>query len=317
MHERVAEAIKDEARRLLRNLRAPALLRRLKLLEILHSIQSTQTNKNSREIYYMAVNVFGSQKAVDRLIKEFVRRYSVSHVELGVSNTLKGIFIGNVTFIKRQTSAGDGAVPHLYDRMDGVYFQSQCGSTSYDNTNENLIPNMCDVAGVLCDHRVAVVVEKDTVFSRISSMVKTQGIFTDVLFICGKGYPCRNTLRFTSMMQDRARIYGLFDLDPYGLHIYAVYKYGSASAPDLRVESMERMGLGHEAFLRFKPAEDDLIPLSTRDLRVLDALDRHEELERDIALLRKLERKMEMEALLCSDNLKALLRETLAKTQDK
>jgi meiotic recombination protein SPO11 len=300
MGRRAVAAIEAETRRLIRELRSPSLVKRLRLLEILHLVQSTQISKKSREIYYMAANIFGSQRTVDRLIRSFAEKYGLTHAELGVSSALKGIFIGNLTFIKRLAGTCLGAEEKGLAPCAGTPCEKYA-SLSYDNSRENLIPDMCDVLEVVCMYETAVVIEKDTTFSKISLMLKARGLFEEILFICGKGYPCRNTLLLTRMLQDKARIYGLFDFDPYGLHIYTVYKHGSASAPGLKVEAMKRMGLGRKDVEELMPMEDALIPLSASDLKMMGVLGKYKELECDIAFLRGLGRKVEIEALLCND----------------
>lgn len=212
------------------NIQSPSILCRLRFYEIIYEMLTKSIVRNKREIYYLDVKIFKTQRVVDNLINSTCKILSLTPFSLNITNTLKGIFYGSVTFHFVSTEEM---------RM---------------NNTTSLIPDMNRVRQVTTSSTLCVVVEKDTIFSKIIRESKD----LDWLLVCGKGYPCRNTLLFLSKLSN-IRIVGLFDYDPYGLDIFLNYR---------RICSIEKIGLSSEDLRNVKHSID----LNTRDINRMKAL---------------------------------------------
>ncbi|WUR05147.1 meiotic recombination protein SPO11-like protein [Vairimorpha necatrix] len=202
--------LRDLTRHTLRNIsKFPNILQRLKFYEELNNSLLSNTKKNKREIYYNSVEIFKSQSSVDRLIKETCIKLKCTQSDLLISTTLKGIYYGNIVFYKNNKEI------------------INCRGTS-------LIPDMSEIERVECKSKMIIVVEKDTIFSKIirsKNQEDTKDVLNDtnlkssddILFICGKGYPCHNTLALVNKLK-HIKMYGIFDFDPYGVEICTKYK---------------------------------------------------------------------------------------------
>uniref|UniRef100_W8B8R6 Meiotic recombination protein SPO11 n=2 Tax=Ceratitis capitata TaxID=7213 RepID=W8B8R6_CERCA len=72
-------------------------------------------------------------------------------------------------------------------------------------------------------------VEKDTLFSKLISQKIFESFGTDIILITGKGYPdicTRYVLQRLSTVH-KLPIYALFDADPFGIEILLIYQFGS------------------------------------------------------------------------------------------
>lgn len=258
--------------KLLVELKSRNLVMQLKIYEILRNMQVSGMIKNEREIFYMSVNTFRNQASVRRLIKRTASELQVSRLDLGIRNTLKGVFVGRLAFVKNKKT-------FPMESADG---------------NPQLIPDMSDIDDVLCDQKTTVVMEKDTMLSSVVFVMKEETAACNVLLVCGKGYPCRNTMMLLKMLEGKSRVFGLFDFDPFGLHIYIVYKYGSIASPELKVESMHRIRM-NDVFGQ-GVSENDLVPLNRHDCKMIQRLMGYSELVEDLQLLKSSMMKLELEA---------------------
>ncbi|AFN82876.1 DNA topoisomerase VI subunit A [Encephalitozoon romaleae SJ-2008] len=273
---KISKSLRYSTLKLLTDLKSRTLVVRIRLHEIIIEMQESGISRNEREIFYMDVNVFRTQTTVKRMISSIASELRVSKYELGVRNTLKGTFIGRLTFIK-------------------------CGSLSAmeicspENTPQ-LIPDMSKVKEVLCDYKKVLVVEKDTILQRIASEIGRERCLEGVLLVCGRGYPCKNTMLLLKMIENKTTISGFFDFDPFGIHIFCIYKHGSRMDPDTRVETITRIGVCVEDALERNKWEGGFLELSDHDLKMIDKLMKFKDLASDLLFLKKTNKKIEMEA---------------------
>lgn len=274
----ILAGLEVSALKLLKELRSRALVPRIRLYEILVDMQLSGTVRNEREIFYMAVDVFRTQSTVRRLVASIAMELRVSKSALGIRNTLKGIFIGTLGFA-------------THGCTDIVEMTSR-------SSTPQLIPDMTAVSEVFCSYERVVVVEKDTILQRIANEASGETWLEKTLLICGKGYPCRNTILLLRMLEHKAAITGLFDFDPFGIHIYCVYKYGTRESPGLGISTMTRAGICIEDILEHGIHEDDFTTLNRHDRAMIGRLVQVEEVSRDLLFLKRINKKVEMEALL-------------------
>ncbi|ADM11398.1 DNA topoisomerase VI subunit A [Encephalitozoon intestinalis ATCC 50506] len=272
----ISTSLKHNALKLLTELKSRTLVMRIRLHEIIMEMQELGITRNEREIFYMAVNIFKSQTAVKRLISTIASELRVSKSDLRIRNTLKGTFIGKLAFVKG---------PDIIE-------MSSC------RNNPQLIPDMEGIVEVFCSYERVLVVEKDTILQRIASGIERERYLEGVLLVCGRGYPCKNTMLLLKMIEHKTAIGGLFDFDPFGIHIFCVYKYGSREAPETRVETIVRIGVCAEDILDKRIHQDGLAGLNKYDLKMVDRLMEFECFTNDPLLLKKTGKKVEMEAFL-------------------
>lgn len=261
--EKIKRWIEEDTRAMLKCLKSLAQIQKLKFYSILYDMLTEDICRTKREIFYMAVPVFKSQKVVDYLVKSTSIKLGIS-LDRYITASLKGLYFGPVRFYVQ----------------DGII------------QNSTLIPDMQKVHRVECDASSVVVIEKDALFSFIVERTARD----DILFVCGKGYPCRNTIRLLQAI--KAKKYGIFDFDPYGMHIFVVYK-GS-----LEDDSFERLGITSQDLFKYKVSERDLIDLVPRDMKYIENMMKRDDclaLSPDLLFLKGLGKKLEMEAFIAHD----------------
>lgn len=235
-------------------------LKRIKFLQCIYTSVSRNEYINKRSLFYSSVPVFGLQASVDRLVKEYSKQFGCSQADLRIKSSQKGLFEGNVVFLLKN---GERMI------MKGKY----------------LIPDMEEVLSIEHSYETVVVIEKDTVFSKVSA--------GGHLTVCGKGYPCQNTIEFLRHLQGSARILCFTDFDPYGLHIYTVYKEN--------ILKINRIGLKVEDLQRYQVDRSACISLNMWDRKMLDKLKAGKyknELKFEIDFIEGLGLKMELEIIM-------------------
>lgn len=234
--------------------RQPNILQKIKFYEQVHQSLSLNVIKNKREIYYNSVQIFRTQSTVDKLIKETCSILEVSQSDLLISTTLKGIFNVSLTFY----------------RNNKIIYQNNQGTS--------LIPDMSTIDSVKCEYKICVVIEKDTIFSKIVRSYTRN----DILFVCGKGYPCGNTLSLVRNLKN-VTMYGLFDFDPYGLEICS--KYLSIKRIGVCLEDLELVD------------RSSYIKLSEFDIRKIERMLVNQNINKDLNFMKKNNLKIELEGL--------------------
>ncbi|KAF9763024.1 putative meiosis-specific protein SPO11 like protein [Nosema granulosis] len=246
------------------NIKSQNILSKLRFYEIVYEMITKDIIRNKREIYYLDVPIFKTQKVVDRYIKEICRELKVTAYKLNITNTLKGIFYGSVQF--------DGGK------------ESTTNINTIPNTT-TLIPDMNRISKVTTEAKLCVVVEKDTIFSKI---VRSSSIPKEWLVVCGKGYPCFNTQMFLSRLEN-VKIVGLFDYDPYGLDIFLKY---------LKICKIEKIGLEREDVEKITK-----IDLNLRDISRMKNLRNYKETYQEIKEMEEGGVKAELEGIFEKENI--------------
>ncbi|KAG0434854.1 putative meiosis-specific protein SPO11 like protein [Dictyocoela muelleri] len=277
--KQIIEKIKQETRSLITKKKYKNLTEKLKINEKIIELISTNTTMKSREIYYQSPNIFKKQSRVNYFLNQICKSLKVTLKDLNVLSSTKGVFIGKIVF-------------YYHNGKSEILFSG-------------LIPDMDLVRDFRIFHKNILVVEKDCLLSFIYQSVKSE-----YLLVSGKGYPCKNTIRFLERLQNlkvennneystKCKIFGLFDLDPSGLHIYKIYKSGSIKNPH-SIE-IKRIGLTSNDVYKYKIDESELIDLSRRDIVLLETLinyDVDQEFKEDIMFLKGLSKKMEIEIII-------------------
>ncbi|KAI5151171.1 meiotic recombination protein SPO11 [Enteropsectra breve] len=257
--DEIKSRIKNEVIVLLRSLWNEGTLRALKILCIFYWAVDKKRFINKRGIYYENAEIFLNQRNVDAMIKKYTRVLCCEKEELYVRAGLKGMFSGEIAF--------SGA--------SGI--------------SKGLIPEMSEVKEIGFSASRVLVVEKETVFERVQS----SGHIT----VCGKGFPCRNTLRLLEMLAEGADVLCLTDFDPSGLLIYGTYK---EAVPKIR-----RIGLGIEDLYRYGVSREGTIQLSERDKQILNSMEKNPkyyECTDEILFLMGYGRKIELEMIVNRDD---------------
>lgn len=263
----IIDTIKTDTRLLLDAFNKRNLAKLLKFYEILIDMQRNLLTKNKREIFYHSVNIFKTQSTIDRLIERMNVKFQISQEDLLIASSLKGIYAGPIKFIMK-----DGVVE-----------------------NSVLIPDMTRVVRIETGASITVVVEKDSFFSFVMQAIDDVPFLKSVIWVCGKGYPCRNTLRLLEILKRTTKVFGMFDYDPYGIHIFCVYKYGSARNKSYKVEGLERIGICADDVVSHKIDEKELIDLNASDYKMIEKLMGFEDVKGDLMFLKGLQKKMEIE----------------------
>lgn len=305
--KQIIERIKQETRALIAKKNYKNLTEKLKINATIINLLATNKTMKCREIYYQSPNIFKKQSRVSHFLHQLSSRLNVDLKDFNIMPSTKGVFIGKVVFYCR-----DGKSRTMFS---------------------GLIPDMTNVTEIEVFHAKVLVVEKDCLLAFIQQSVRTE-----CLLVSGKGYPCKNTITFLEMLQHtllknkietiaseckndhnegkckndhnedkreisqdkyKCKIFGLFDLDPSGLHIFKVYKYGSIKSPHFI--QIQRIGLTSKDIYKYKIEEFELIELTRRDVVLLDTLikyDVDDEFKEDVMFLKGLGKKMEIEIII-------------------
>lgn len=232
-------------------------LKKMKFLQSVYVLLKSGKSMNKRAIFYDSVPIFKTQTCVNQLVKRYSSIFCCEQRDLNIKSSLKGIFEGKLTFIQN-----DG---------NQINFEGK-----------NLIPDMDEILKIEHKYNNVVVIEKDTIFSRVAN--------ERYLTVCGKGYPCQNTIKFLKKIEnENIRIYCLTDFDPYGLHIYMVYKR--------YIKSMIRIGLKVEDIFKYKISKEKCIELKKKDMKMIEKLKEDKELAGEAEFIEGLGMKMELEIL--------------------
>lgn len=222
--KKIKNLIRNEMLYLLKQCFYPNILQDLKFLSILFKLQDSQMFRNKRSIYYDSVDIFKSQEVTNSLIKKFTKKFDCKMSDLYIKSSLKGIFYGIIRFYKK-----DGTIEEL--------------------KGKNLIPDISEIVKIENNIKKVLVIEKDTVFSHITDV--------SLIIICGKGYPCNNTIEFLKLFNEDTEIFCMTDFDPFGIHIFLVYKE--------KINRIKRIGIMSEDLIKYKINKMECIKLNKYD----------------------------------------------------
>ncbi|EOB11640.1 meiotic recombination protein rec12, partial [Nosema bombycis CQ1] len=96
---KILKNLKSLTLKALTTIRSKSVLKKLRFYEILFEMNSQGIIRNKREIFYLDVPIFGKQEVVDSLIKETCKELKEIPFGLNITNTLKGIYFGEVEFV--------------------------------------------------------------------------------------------------------------------------------------------------------------------------------------------------------------------------
>ena len=193
---------------------------------------------------------------MDALISKYKHKFACQMENLYIKPGLKGL---------------------VYGKMDLILNQSQLLSLE----GKSLIPDMTEINDVSHTIKTVLVIEKDTVFSKVED--------PSLIIVCGKGYPCSNTLKLLKLLERKSNIFCLTDFDPYGLHIFTIYKK--------YIRSIRRIGLCSDDLFRHKVTVQQCIELNKYDLKMIERL-KNTEVKDDAMFIEGLGMKIELEMLL-------------------
>lgn len=252
----ICQNIREELESILKGFIDENAMKKIKFLQSIHSLLKLGQSTNKRTLFYDSVPIFKTQNSINKLVRRYSRIFGCEQKDLNIKSSLKGIFHGRLIFIMKNNKR-------------------------IEYEGKNLIPDMDDVIEIKHSYKIALVIEKDTVFSKVESQ--------RYLTVCGKGYPCQNTVKFLKMMENTVKMYCLTDFDPYGLHIFITYKK--------TIPGMARIGLKIEDVLKYKVKKHDCIHLNDFDKRMIERLKKYSELCCEAEFIEGLEMKMELEIL--------------------
>jgi meiotic recombination protein SPO11 len=183
----------------------------LKLLDIiLHLLLSNRT-LTKRDIFYQHIELFKSQSVVDRVVDDLACTFGVGRAGLNIVAASKGLVAGPVQLFLRDLRVMDCTMGE--------------GGT--------LIPPKRDIARMEIGNGVewVLIIEKEAVFRGLWKMSQSDpGWRNRGVLVTGKGYPdvaTRELLLLLSEHEKEIPLYALVDLDPHGIDILAVYRFGS------------------------------------------------------------------------------------------
>lgn len=179
-----------------------------------------------RELYYRDTDLMINQNAVNKAVEDICILLNVSQWELGILSSSKGLMAGDL-----QVFLGDEEV--LID----------CNTKTY------AVPqNPSEIKSVKSSASFILVVEKDTVFTKLIQEKIFEKSQSKMILVTAKGYPDINTRVLLKRLETDLRIpiYILVDADPHGIEIMCTYKFGSLqmvhNSQQLAVSSIEWIG---------------------------------------------------------------------------
>ncbi|KAI9488436.1 Spo11/DNA topoisomerase VI subunit A [Zychaea mexicana] len=233
--------------------------RRLKVLEIIHESISNNVVVSKRDIYYRDVTLFTNQTVVDTIVNGWSRYFNVPRSSLNVTASSKGLIFGAAYITLKNNKAIDCTADV---NTDDSYCSDEQGV---------LIPPVNQIANVVCVAEFVLVIEKEASFRHLVSTGFSK-MFPNGILITGRGYPdiaTRHFLKYLATENRKLQILALVDYDPYGLDIYAVYKWGGRlqafDAPNLAVPKIQLVGLTKKDRLKFDIPDSAFGNLTDRD----------------------------------------------------
>jgi meiotic recombination protein SPO11 len=175
------------------------------LLSEIYKMLARNTFCTKRELYYRDVEFLKSQTAVNKSIEVICTMLNVHTWELGVLSTSKGLIAGEIVI----TTEEDEVI--------------ECTTTQAVPQNPSTIKSIESSA------EYVLVVEKDTVFTRLIEGNFFEKSLQKCILVTAKGYPDVNTRVLLKKIVSELDIpvYMIADADPYGVEIMCTYKYGS------------------------------------------------------------------------------------------
>ncbi|XP_076036086.1 meiotic W68 isoform X2 [Oratosquilla oratoria] len=236
-----------------------------------HALINTNTFSTRRAIYYAEVGRYGNQSSLDRSVEDAARLLRVPQRVLHFTTTGKGLAAGALCYTTRE-----GTTFNLEETQNGV-----------------LLPEcISGLSGITSDAHFILVVEKDATFQTLLDE-QFHVKYGPLIMITGKGYPDVSTRLFVNCLHNHLGlpVLALTDADPYGIHIAAVYKFGSQVRPEagLCVESLVWLGVLPEEIEELCMPPQSLLPLTSKDRTKLHSLAHHPHLSSNSRWMKQIE----------------------------
>jgi len=182
-------------------------------LDIIHEnlIEYTDSRITQRDLYYIARTRDPSLKAPQfmQTVKDLSLALNVPRYAMGIDCRSKGLVFGPIVL------------------PGGLSCMAPRGTPISGSVVDTLAIPGVNTASVTA----IVVVEKETVFQRLSKEAPSHPILSSCVFITGCGYPDVGTRAFLHLLHKQdptTPIVGVVDWNPHGAHILCQYRFGSA-----------------------------------------------------------------------------------------
>lgn len=183
------------------------------------------TTCTKREIYYKDVEFYKTQETVNRTVNSICVLLNVQEKDLSVMASAKGLIYGDIT----------------------ITFANK--ETMNCNRTQQVPQNVSEIETISTKAKFVLIVEKDTVFQKLTNDPVGKNFCEKIILITAKGYPDISTRLLIKKIDALLNIpiYILVDADPHGIDIMCTYKFGSFNkifeAEDLAVPKVRYIGI--------------------------------------------------------------------------
>lgn len=194
------------------------------VLSFIHQLLLSMRTTTTREVYYVFVTHFRSQRECDSAILDVAKILGVSRRSLGLSASPKGWFCGCVEITRRGTLPSGKDVSGTIDgtalsSIQGLPITREWIERDEDGRNEQGV----EISVSSKDAKCILVIEKEGVFNRLSEE-RLYDRFPCIM-VTGKGFPDLCTRALVKTLHDELDlpVVGLCDMNPYGISVLSVY----------------------------------------------------------------------------------------------
>ena len=194
------------------------------VLSFIHQLLLSMRTTTTREVYYVFVTHFRSQRECDSTILDVAKILGVSRRSLGLSASPKGWFCGCVEITRRGILPSGKDVSGMIDgtalsSIQGLPITREWIERDESGKNEQGVEISVSSKNAKC----ILVIEKEGVFNRLSEE-RLYDRFPCIM-ITGKGFPdlCTRALVKTLHKELNLPVVGLCDMNPYGISVLSVY----------------------------------------------------------------------------------------------
>ncbi|KAG4073105.1 hypothetical protein HA402_009524 [Bradysia odoriphaga] len=255
------------------------------VLSFVHKLLINNETCTRREIYYSDPEFTHSQIQVDTAIMDICFILNAPPWEIGILSSSKGLIAGSIKLTLK-----DDTVLDVESVDGGILLPQQTMSIKKVET----------VA------RFVLLVEKHTVYEKLllENVLNRLG---PCILVTGKGYPDINTRVILKKIWDDCKcpIYALVDADPHGIEIMLSYRHGSQKMSyfndNLAIPSIRWIGVFPSEIKKFNLLS---LPMTPQDVNRLDSLMKRPymstKIYKELLVLKRTQKKSEVEALLSS-----------------
>lgn len=203
-----------------------------------------------RDIFYENPDFYKTQRVVNKAADDISSMLNLPLTQLGVRASSKGIVYGS------------------------IYFYLKNGTSQECTLDSVFIPDLEDIKRLRINkNAIFLIIEKEATFR---ALIQSKADKKNIVFVCGKGYPCVVTRKFLSFIEKtfRPKIGILVDFDPHGYRIALLYKVGGLSGEkdrrELTVNTAKLVGVRYKDIVRQKIFMDSTINLTERDRKLAE-----------------------------------------------